>query len=95
MTHLFVCALLFLFFDSQMNTELKAKSAILVDTLNTLAVDYIPLLQRIMVKATTAALAEDEPSDGSAAGTPISRSRTSSTNSASSPAKASATHASP
>lgn len=95
MAHLFVFVRCCSFFGAQMNTELKAKSAILVDTLNTLAVDYIPLLQRIMVKATTAALAEDEPSDGSAAGTPISRSRTSSTNSASSPAKASAAHASP
>lgn len=86
-----MCASLFLLFDCQMNTELKAKSAVLLDTLNALAVDYIPLLQRIMVKATTAALAEDEPSDGSGAGTPNSRSRTSSNSatSACSPAKAS------
>lgn len=42
-----------------MNTELTSKSVYFLDTINVFAVDYIPLLQRIMVKATKAALEED------------------------------------
>jgi hypothetical protein len=62
--------------SSQLNHELTSKSVYLLDTLNVLVVEYIPLLQRILVKATTAALADDETNEGSGTATPNSRSRT-------------------
>ena len=44
-----------------MNQELQSKSVYLLDTLNELAEGYLPLLQRVMVKATQAALSEEPP----------------------------------
>jgi hypothetical protein len=38
-----------------------AARRMLLDTVNAFALDYLPLLQRIMVKATTAAIAHDTP----------------------------------
>lgn len=45
----------------QLNQELQSKSVYLLDTLNELAEGYLPLLQRVMVKATQAALSEEPP----------------------------------
>ena len=47
------------YLENTLNNELVIKSVVLLDTINVLAVDYLPLLQRILVKATTAALEED------------------------------------
>lgn len=50
-----------------MNNELVSKSVYLLDTINAFAVDYLPMLQRIMIKATTAAIADHKEGDSTAA----------------------------
>jgi hypothetical protein len=55
------------YLQATLNEEIQAKSAYLLETLNALAKDYLPMLQRIMIKATTAAMQEDEPAAAAAA----------------------------
>ena len=54
------------YLEDTLNYEMGLRSVDMLKQINVLAVDYIPLLQRIMVKATTAAMEDEAAAAGSA-----------------------------